>query len=263
MKWYRFVLILGFFFPSLFAHNNTSLIRQKNIWKEKKGKAHFCTVGCYPGKDPYTYMSRLFDSAEKHGISLTHIGKEATSWGGNVTKPIWFYEFIKTLPDEDIVVCVDACDVFFCAGQKKIVEKFLEKKAPIVFSTERNCYPQTHLKPYFQKARTSFKYLNAGGFIGYAGALKAMLEEVISEILPGMHSDQALYQTYYVNHSDLIYLDTSCEIFCSLFDVDLKELKVKKGEVRLKETNTYPSIFHGNGGKGKPVFYKLYDKLNS
>ncbi len=262
MKCIRFLVFLGMLFTSLFAENVSSLLKKKEIWKKKKGPVYFCTVGCYPGKDPHPFMFRLFNSAEKHGIPITHIGKDSNSWGGNITKPIWFYNYIKTLPDEAIVVCTDACDVFFCAPEKEILEKFRKMDAPIVFSTERNCYPYAYLRPHFQGANTSFKYLNAGGFLGYAGALKYMLKEITSQIRPGMTSDQALYSTYYVSHSGLICLDTSCDIFCSLYSVHLSEVGIERSRVYVKETRSYPAIIHGNGDKGKPPFMKLYNALN-
>ncbi len=263
MKTFCFFILYGVFFSFLFAEDVSFLLEQKQIWKDKKGSVHFCTVGCYPGQDPYIHMFRLFESAKRYGISITHLGKEATSWGGIVTKPIWFYEYIKTLPDEDIVICVDACDVFFCASEKEIIKKFHKMDALIAFSTERNCYPCLELKPFFysRTRSSSFKYLNAGGFIGYAGALKFMLQEIISQIHPGVPCDQNLCLNYYVKRPNLIYLDTSCQIFCSLFEVDLYEIRKKQDRIFLKETRSYPCIIHGNGDKGKPPFMKLYDSL--
>lgn len=232
----------------------------ENTFETHQQKIHCCTVGSYKEKEQSYYLSRIYESAEKNNVSIINIG-EGKKWGGNVLKPKYFFEYIQNLPDQDIVICTDACDIVYCSNLEEILSKFYRMNARIVFSTEKNCYPLTHLRHRFAHFNGPYKYLNAGGFIGYVKEIKEMLHNIVQQIKPGMRSDQALYQQYYVNNPEKIYLDTNCEIFHCLCDVDLSEVRIENERVFVKKTQTWPSILHGNGKKGKAVLISIYNQL--
>lgn len=243
-----------------FAGKISELLEKKAQWDNQSHPTmHYCTVGCYPKSDPYSEMYRLFVSAEKHGLDIIHLGQN-WEWQGNRTKIHIMYEYVKELPDEDIVIFTDAADVMYCAGEGEILEKFKSMDALVVCATERNCYP-AHYRSRYRKEGSSFRYLNAGGYIGYAGALKHMLTGIIAGMDSRGSSDQRFFAKYYFSNENIITLDRDCSIFVCLFYVNFSDLDVATGRVFVKETKTTPAIIHGNGDRGRLVLERVYNSL--
>jgi hypothetical protein len=152
-------------------------------------------------------------------------------------------------------------------GEKEILDKFSKFGAQLVFSTEKFCWPP-HLLDLQRPAPTLYRYLNAGGYIGYAGFIKYLLQDMLP--YADCCCDQASLMAYLLGKNPdlidrgLVAFDYFNTIFLSLQDVDEKELKLdlRNRRIYCKATKSYPCIIHGNGG-GKVLFPKLYDKLFS
>ena len=95
-------------------------------------------------------LSLLLRSAKKYGIKVDVLGLDEKWDSGN--KPRLDYpgggqkinilkNKLKTIPDEDVVIFVDAYDVIFNADLHEIIAKFDMLKAKMLFSAETVCWP--------------------------------------------------------------------------------------------------------------------------
>jgi procollagen-lysine,2-oxoglutarate 5-dioxygenase len=206
-------------------------------------KLHVYTVATYP--DPA--LDQLIASCQECGFGI-HVLGLSNKWQGFGNKWLWTAEYIRLqkLPDDAIVVFLDAYDVLAVAKPTEIINKFLDFKARVVFSAERGCHPDAEVSHKFPETSSSFKYLNSGGAIGYAGDLLKVIDEID---FATTDDDQRGFINYFLNNPGRIVLDYECAIFLSLFGVDEGELLVdaSAGRVRLLGVDTPPCFVHGNG----------------
>ena len=109
-------------------------------------------------------------------------------------------------------------DVIFLSGLDEIVEKFKEFDARILFSAEGECWPDKSLASEYPVVSRGKRFLNSGGFIGYASDVYSIMAN--SEIEDD-YDDQFFYTKIYLD-SDLrvkhkIKLDHKSEIFQNLY----------------------------------------------
>jgi hypothetical protein len=94
--------------------------------------------------------------------------------------------------DDDVVMLIDAHDMLFArhASPAKFVRRLRESGAAVLFGAELNCWPaEPHCAlypdafdyesdPSTDASATCYRFLNAGAFIGYASAVRAIVEYV-------------------------------------------------------------------------------------
>jgi len=125
----------------------------------------------------------------------------------------------------------------------------------LLFNAEKNCWPDPDLEKAYPEIQSPWRYLNAGAFIGNAGAVKAALQPKLDSITKNTN-DQRLWTRLYLDDiaagSDVIHIDSGCKIFQSLWGVQLP------GEMLLTENGWYntvtrssPAVFHSNGDHSK------------
>ncbi|KAK2583072.1 hypothetical protein KPH14_009104 [Odynerus spinipes] len=179
-------------------------------------------------------------------------GNVKTSRGGGY-KVNLFKDALKEYENdqEKIVIFTDSYDVIFLAGLPDIVDKFKETEARVLFSAEGSCWPDQNLASKYPNVTRGKRYLNSGGFIGYASDLFAILN---TATLEDNDDDQLFYTNIYLDE-DLrekhkIKLDHKSEIFQNLYGaVADVELRFKGQDAYLQNImyNTVPYIVHGNG----------------
>jgi hypothetical protein len=86
-------------------------------------------------------------------------------------------EWIGSRKDTDIVIFVDGYDVV----QKRedldaFVDEFLKFDSDIVFGAETYCWPSPWMARLFPPGPTKYRFPNCGTYVGYARAIKKMLE---------------------------------------------------------------------------------------
>lgn len=228
---------------------------------------HVCTVANFQDER----LDNLINSANTYGINL-HVAGMDQPYRNNFYKMFRMYEYLDKLPINDVVLFVDAFDVLILASGEEILNKFLEKKVPCIFSAERRLYPRDpvkDLKIEYPEATSSFRYLNSGGYIGYVSFIKLMIAEIIDNrySIPftryrRLQSDQFHCHRYFVQNQRQILLDTKTEIFLTLSDVEKKELIIspKERTVYIRETDSKPMIVHGNG-PGKFLYKEIAEKF--
>ncbi|XP_048505479.1 procollagen-lysine,2-oxoglutarate 5-dioxygenase isoform X1 [Athalia rosae] len=152
---------------------------------------------------------------------------------------------------EKIVLFTDSYDVIFLNNLNAIVEKFKSFDARVWFSAEGYCWPDKSAESKYPKVTRGKRYLNSGGFIGYASNIYAI---VTSSSIQDTDDDQRFYTNLYLDaefrEKHQIQLDHKSEIFQNLNGaVADVELRFKGNDAYLQNVayNTAPLILHGNG----------------
>jgi hypothetical protein len=205
------------------------------------------------GAGDLTIFDSLKRSSVLHNLNIKYITNDV--WGGYFDKIKYVFEEIKDLPDDDIVCFVDGFDVVACGSETEILDKFLKQECDLLLSAELNSWPQGYVHRYPQD-NNNFRYVNAGGFIGYKKNLYELytfrpfdqIEEVCKR-----GSDQAYFIEYYLDNKDTksIKLDSKQEIFQSMFGVDWNEFYISKGRIVNTILETTPCFVHFNGDSCK------------
>lgn len=217
---------------------------------------------------------RLFKrSVEKYNLNLKVFGM-GVEWRGGTMKTVGGGHKVNLLKEglkpyqnkkDLLIMFVDSYDVVFTAGVDAILEKFFKLDAGIVFAAEDAIWPDKSLESKYPKVKENEKrFLNSGGFIGYA---PNVYEMVTYQLIEDEDDDQLFYTQIFLNralrHQQKIKLDTRAEIFQNLH-LALGEVVLKyKGEHSFlynMKTGTSPIVVHGNGPI-KPEFFRLANYL--
>ena len=214
-------------------------------------KVHALTVGtdrkrCIP----------VNDSGAHFGIYPKNLGTNV-DWFNDMTGPAGgkkitlLKEYIKDIPNRDVILFTDAYDVFYADDIETIVGRYLSFNARGVWSAERHCYPNPDLADKYPYNESPYRYLNSGTFICEVGELKKILDEDVKE----EDDDQLFYTQRFLQKQFNMKLDYEQYIF------QTHDEAVEKRGSQLYNPNTkcYGCIYHGNGGESsKDKFDTLY-----
>lgn len=219
-------------------------------------KLHICTAASHETKG----LQILRKSCERNNLEL-HVEGLGNPFPGLSYKLHACEEYAKTLPPKDIVMFVDAYDVFFQAGEKEILDLFFAMNHPFVLSVERYCYPFPQVARLFP-APTSFRYINSGSYMGYVDKVI----EILNSVRPYEFwwDDQGILTLDYIKEPEKYCLDSYCQLFMPLAGCFMDDLLIdeEKGLIHCRETGTIPCIIHGNGS-GRGLYNKLCEKFYS
>jgi GR25 family glycosyltransferase involved in LPS biosynthesis len=215
---------------------------------------------------------RFLDSIRVYNLPLVTLGL-GTKWeGGDMNRGSGGGYKINLLrdhllnanyPPTTIILFTDSYDVILNAPAKIILEKFFSSFCSIIFSTEKNCYPDPSLALRYPQIDYPYKFLNSGGFMG---TIKRILELIGKDSINNTDDDQLYLTNKYLNRQhDMIYdvkLDCRCNIFQTLQDAD-NDVVIDKSRSRLQNiiSGEYPIIIHGNGPKGKLLLNNISNYL--
>ncbi|CAK9826971.1 Procollagen-lysine,2-oxoglutarate 5-dioxygenase [Anthophora retusa] len=152
---------------------------------------------------------------------------------------------------EKIVIFTDSYDVIFLNSLNTIVDKFKSMNARVLFSAEGACWPDKSLASKYPPTTRGKRFLNSGGFMGYASDVYGVLTYAP---IKNQDDDQLFYTLAYLDEKlrerHAIKLDHKSEIFQNLYgavaDVELK-FEGEKASLLNSVYNTEPMILHGNG----------------
>uniref|UniRef100_A0AAY5KCL2 procollagen-lysine 5-dioxygenase n=1 Tax=Esox lucius TaxID=8010 RepID=A0AAY5KCL2_ESOLU len=199
-----------------------------------------------------------------HALSLSlpcpypiplHVLGLGEQWkGGDVARTVgggqkvrWLKkELIKYSDKQDMVILfVDSYDVIMASGPDELLSKFSRLGHRVVFSAEGFCWPDQKLAPKYPPVHTGKRYLNSGGFIGFAPEVSAIVQQWKQK---DNDDDQLFYTKIYLDKAQRVKL--SSRIFQNLSGV-IEEvvLKFEKARVRARNVafDTLPVVIHGNG----------------
>ena len=195
----------------------------------------------------------MMTSANSHGIYPINIGNnikwegtDMTGYGGG-HKLNLIKEYLNKLEDHEVVLFTDGYDVLYNDNLDSITRRYIGYNKKVIFSAERDCWPDESLESQFPESNTPYRYLNSGTFIGEVGELR----KILSEEIANEDDDQLYCQKVFLKNKYNIALDYENYIFnCNEEDVTIMD----NGQYYNPHTNCCPSIYHGNGGesaKGK------------
>jgi procollagen-lysine,2-oxoglutarate 5-dioxygenase len=178
-------------------------------------------------------------------------GSIANKPGGGFKVNLLKDEMEKHKEDEQLIVLFsDSYDVVLSGDASEIVAAFKAMDARIVFGAEETCWPDRQLaKEYPEPDGGGYRFLNSGGFIGYA---KDVYDMLTAEDITDLDDDQRFYTKRFLAERDerKIKLDHKTRIFCNLnHAISDFELRFSGSEPRLFNTQfeTRPLLIHGNG----------------
>ena len=188
-------------------------------------------------------MGMLTESTKRLNIPVKNIltrewkGSDMRGPGGG-QKLNELKAYLEPLPDHDVVLFTDAFDVFYARELEVVLGRFLGYKKEIVFSSEKNLWPDASLR--FPPVHTKYRYLNSGTFIGRVGEIKRMLKQEIAD-----HEDDQLYlQKQFLTGN----FDAVLDVEGYIFQTHEEAVIVKEGMLYNPHTQCYSCIYHGNGG---------------
>jgi len=207
-------------------------------------------------------LKRLIDSGKKYNVNITVLGLEMNNGnlGHNDVKKDKSRKFgmklalpkayLKNVDDNDTVIFTDAWDVIYVGSAEEIVRRYKNMNYPIVFGAEKYCWPDSDRMNEFSETKdTAFPYLNSGGYVGKAGAIKKILEnyndtENVND--EKRIDDQRFWIDMYMANKDVIKLDTNAEIFLNACGTNQNFYNIKPNSFVYTETNTSPLLVHAN-----------------
>uniref|UniRef100_A0A3P8TZE8 procollagen-lysine 5-dioxygenase n=1 Tax=Amphiprion percula TaxID=161767 RepID=A0A3P8TZE8_AMPPE len=205
-------------------------------------------------------FQRFMRTAREFNYTVKVLGLGEDWKGGDVARTVgggqkvrWLKkELLKHSDNKDLVVMfVDSYDVIFASGPEELLSKFSRLGHRVVFSAEGFCWPDQRLASKYPEVHSGKRYLNSGGFIGFAADLSAIVQQWKYK---DNDDDQLFYTRIFLDKTQRtkfnITLDHRSRIFQNLNGaVDEVVLKFERAKVRARNVayDTLPVIIHGNG----------------
>ncbi|KAL2913836.1 hypothetical protein HK105_206715 [Polyrhizophydium stewartii] len=126
-------------------------------------------------------LNRLTALVERTGAKFTILGMH-TMWTGFGGRIHTLAQYLKTVPDDRIVIFTDGDDVVplpTCSAAH-MAGVFRRQDTAVLFMAERECWPDEFLKeeyPAPSPRPSPFVYLNGGSYAGYAWALRDVIAQ--------------------------------------------------------------------------------------
>jgi hypothetical protein len=219
------------------------------------------TVIAY-GTNRQAYFDLFASSCRRHGISPVMLGW-GKKWIGFGNKTSETRDYIKSLPDSEVVVSVDPFDVVFLCGLDEIEDKFRRGSAPFLCGALRlGPFLRWVYEREFNRSGaelppnpTGYDYLNSGTWISTAGYARRLIDRLEHEFGMGpTDMDQEILTGIYGRDRFSVDIDWRCDIFHNLLfknfitrGPDLKDLVFADGRVTNLATGTHPCILHASG----------------
>uniref|UniRef100_A0A8C4EI63 procollagen-lysine 5-dioxygenase n=1 Tax=Dicentrarchus labrax TaxID=13489 RepID=A0A8C4EI63_DICLA len=205
-------------------------------------------------------FTRFMRTAREFNYTVRVLGLGEDWKGGDVARTVgggqkvrWLKkELLKHSDKKDMVVMfVDSYDVIFASGPEELLSKFSRLGHRVVFSAEGFCWPDQRLASKYPEVHAGKRYLNSGGFIGFASDLSTIVQQWKYK---DNDDDQLFYTRIYLDKIQRtkynMTLDHRSRIFQNLNGaVDEVVLKFERAKVRARNVayDTLPVVIHGNG----------------
>ena len=226
---------------------------------------HPITIGTDESK-----TTKIIASGIQNGIKFKNIGA-GVEWNGGSMKSTGggqkinlIREYIKELPDHDVLFFCDGYDTFVVTELDEIIRRYLDFSHSIVFASERICWPNEELATQIIKTNkgitpytdTPYKFLNSGLFVGTVKELRSILQDV-----DDASDDQLYYQEAYLSG----HYDMALDLECYIFQCSDPVVTVKEEQMFNPITRCFNCVYHGNGGDSEKLQFELlykqfYDK---
>lgn len=205
-------------------------------------------------------FKRFMRTAREFNYTVKVLGLGEDWKGGDVARTVgggqkvrWLKkELLKHSDKKDMVVMfVDSYDVIFASGPEEVLSKFSRLGHRVVFSAEGFCWPDQRLASKYPEVHSGKRFLNSGGFIGFASDLSTIVQQWKYK---DNDDDQLFYTKIYLDKTQRtkfnMTLDHRSRIFQNLNGaVEEVVLKFERAKVRARNVayDTLPVVIHGNG----------------
>lgn len=215
---------------------------------------HVCTVA----SRSHPNLEKLIASCEQNKIQLEILGM-GQPYGSNMDKLRFMRSYCEQLPDDDMILFVDAFDMLILADQDEIASRFLSLNVPMLMAAEILCWPLKGSAKFHTRTASPFKYINTGGYIGWVKAIKRWLN-AFDEILLSGTSDQGAAQKLMMKKKYYYAIDHACAIFLCLYRVPTDAVYIDSinKKITCAYTNSTPCVLHANGGS-----FQVWDQVYS
>ncbi len=224
---------------------------------------HFLTVSTQNTPGAQRYLA----SARRVGIEPRLIGA-GVRYSGHAVKCELFRDEARKLPPNDIVVATDCWDVVFLRGAAAFEAEFKALGTPFLASTEPGLKYQASGRfatwrryPEPPRPGLPWRYINGGGFMGYAGAMADILSRV--DLKATYHCDQTALNRWFVDHPDTMALDYEQRVFASTIwreGLETQDFEASGEGLRHRLTQSTPCIMHF-GGENSISSQRVLDML--
>ncbi|KAM8794224.1 multifunctional procollagen lysine hydroxylase and glycosyltransferase LH3-like [Eudromia elegans] len=210
--------------------------------------------------EPTEGYGRFLRSAARFGYGVQTLGLGQPWRGGDVARTVgggqkvrWLRAALEPLGDrEDLVVLfVDSYDVIFAGGPRELLAKFAASGCRVLFAAEGFCWPEGALAEAYPPGGGGKRFLNSGGFIGFAPAVARLVRRWRYR---DDDDDQLFYTRLYLDprlRAELgLGLDHDSQIFQNLNGaIDEVVVTFEPGRTRVRNVarDTLPVVLHGNG----------------
>uniref|UniRef100_H0UZC2 procollagen-lysine 5-dioxygenase n=1 Tax=Cavia porcellus TaxID=10141 RepID=H0UZC2_CAVPO len=203
---------------------------------------------------------RFLQSAEFFNYTVRTLGLGEEWRGGDVARTVgggqkvrWLKKEMEKYADQEdmIIMFVDSYDVILAGSPSELLKKFVQSGSRLLFSAEGFCWPDWGLAEQYPEVGTGKRFLNSGGFIGFAPTIHQIVHQWKYK---DNDDDQLFYTRLYldpgVREKFSLNLDHKSRIFQNLNGaLDEVVLKFDQNRVRIRNVayDTLPVVVHGNG----------------
>lgn len=192
-------------------------------------------------------LHMLRKSLDLAGMDYTVLGL-GQPWRGFGTKIILTRDYLRTLEGYTHFIFVDAYDTLF-------LKPITDYEGGIVFSTEKNCWPDVDKAKEYPESYSPFRYLNSGAYIAPIDEYLALTDQFPVDYAD---DDQRYFTNIYLKSGE-IKLDTNCRLFQSYAFTDQTDLTVLTDTVINNHSCTEPAVIHFNGKCFDPKIYSMLE----
>jgi len=219
------------------------------------------TVIAY-GTDKQAYFDLFIESCNRFQIEPVILGW-GEKWIGFGRKVMEIRDYIKKLPEDELVISVDPFDVIFLCGIEEIENKFNSLNVPFLcgalkldaFNRSVYEFEFNRTSKMIPETPTGYNYLNSGTWIARAGDAIKIIDTLIEKYqMTEVSMDQQLLTGIYIKNSSMVGLDWKCEIFHNILfrdfvtrRPDLKDIVFNGSRIKNRATGSVPCILHASG----------------
>jgi len=206
-------------------------------------KLHVVTVAT----ESKFYFPYLIESCKRNGTKLEVLGY-GEEWLGFNWRFKKMLEFLKNIPDEDLVCFIDGYDILCIRNLDQLIPEFLkiqkETNCKIIVGSDQH---YTLLKYWAQLTYGSCnnKLLNGGNYIGLKKDLIQIIDYIYTNNPDDANDDQLLLTQYCKTRPNDFYIDTESRIFLVYMNpfTEVQDITIKT------DTNTNTKTVYYNNNK--------------
>uniref|UniRef100_A0A8C5FU23 procollagen-lysine 5-dioxygenase n=1 Tax=Gadus morhua TaxID=8049 RepID=A0A8C5FU23_GADMO len=204
---------------------------------------------------------RFMRTAKEFNYTVKVLGLGEEWKGGDVANTVGGGQKVRWLKKELlkhgdqrhlVILFVDSYDVIFASGPEELLRRFRRYGHRVIFSAEGFCWPDQRLASKYPPVHVGKKYLNSGGFMGYAPDISSIVQQWRNK---DSDDDQLFYTKIYLDQTLRVSTTTNTTRILLFYtkiylDINLRVvLKFEKARVRVRNVayDTLPVVIHGNG----------------